>query len=108
MGMRSAASVDGGACFGTVDEGLDVVVLAHVRREEWSYVFELWQAQCADVSLGKDGTRGNREFGKYVLYEFPAACKVTFKLISGGGESVDCAALRAIYVDGSYGGWIFV
>lgn len=23
---------------------LDVLVLAHVRREEWSYVFELWQA----------------------------------------------------------------
>ncbi|MCA1579125.1 MAG: hypothetical protein LC794_17385 [Acidobacteria bacterium] len=30
------------------------------------------------------------------------------KLISGGGEPVECAALRAIYVDGSHAGWIFV
>lgn len=88
--------------------GLIKLVLAHVRREKWSYVFELWQTQRADVSLGKDGARGNREFGKYVLYEFPAACEVTLKLISGGGEPVECAALRAIYVDGSHAGWIFV
>jgi len=90
-----------------VDELINLI-LAHVRREKWSYVFELWQAQCADVSLGKDGTRRNREFGKYVLYEFPAACEVTSKLISGGGEPVECAALRAIYVDRSHAGGFFV
>ena len=84
------------------------LILAHVRREKWSYVFELWQAQGADVSLGKDGAGVNRKFGKYVLYEVPAAREVTLELISGGGESVDCAALRTIYVDGSHGGWIFV
>ena len=86
----------------------ELFVLAHIRREEWSYVFELWQAQGADVSLGKDGAGVNGEFGKYVLYEFPAACEVTLKLISGGGESVECAALRAIYVDESHDGWTFV
>jgi len=86
----------------------ELFVLAHVRREEWSYVFDLWQAQGADVSLRKDSAGVNGEFGKYVLYEFPAACEVTPKLISGGGESVDRATLRAIYVDGSHGGWIFV
>ena len=89
-------------------EALINLILAHVRREIWSYVFELWQAQCADVSLGEHGARGNWEFGKYVMYEFPAACEVTSKLISGGGEPVECAALRATYMDESHAGWIFV